>query len=64
MDFKRIQDEFDLVKWYDSIVAGEDCCGSYEFCDKCHKDEENPCAHAMQRLEKGYVRVAVVSVRR
>ncbi len=49
MDFKAEQEKFDLVKWYDSIVAGEDRCGSYEFCENCDKTETEPCAKAALR---------------
>lgn len=51
MDFKAQQKEFDDVKWYDSIVEGNDRCGTYVFCDKCIKTEEYPCARAKARYE-------------
>ena len=38
------QKKFDGVKWFDSIRAGDDQCGSYDFCVECRKDESNPCA--------------------
>ena len=60
MDFKSRQDQFDNVKWYDSVLAGEDKCGSYAFCDKCRKEETYPCARAQHRHENGYIRLAVV----
>ncbi len=60
MDFKNRQDQFDNVKWYDSIVAGEDKCGSYEFCTKCRKNEPFPCARAAHRYSNGYIRLAVI----
>lgn len=60
MDYKRQQDRFDDIKWYDSILAGDDRCGTYEFCGKCRKTETYPCARAMHRYEKGCVRIAVV----
>ena len=60
MDFKNRQDQFDNVKWYDSIVAGEDKCGSYEFCGKCRKNEPFPCARAAHRYNNGYIRLAVI----
>ncbi len=53
MDFKTQQDAFDGVKWYDSILAGCDRCGSYEFCHLCNKAEAYPCARAMDRLAHG-----------
>ncbi len=50
MDFESQQKKFDDIKWYDSIVAGEDRCGSYEFCEKCNKQEPCPCARAIARF--------------
>ncbi len=63
MDFKARQDKLDVIKWYDSIVAGEDRCGTYAFCVKCRKKEEYPCARAEDRYEKRYVRVAIITRR-
>ncbi len=51
MDFKSQQDKFDDIKWYDSILAGYDRCGSYDFCNVCDKSEENPCARAAYRAQ-------------
>lgn len=58
MDYISIQKQFDTVKWFDSIGAGEDRCGSYAFCEKCNIEEANPCAHAIHRYKSGYVRIA------
>lgn len=62
MDFKNQQDQFDVVKWHDSILAGEDRCGSYEFCEKCDKTERYPCARAAYRYKNDgkYIRIAVI----
>ena len=60
MDLQLEQKKFDDVKWYDSILMGEDRCGSYDFCDKCNKFELYPCANAMRRKAKKYVRVGIV----
>lgn len=60
MNFKRQQDRFDEVKWFDSIRAGMDTCGTYVFCDVCKKDEINPCARAAHRHANGYIRIAVI----
>ncbi len=60
MDFQGQQNTFDTVKWYDSIQAGEDRCGTYEFCYKCRKTDEYPCARAAHRHDNGYIRIAVV----
>ncbi len=51
MDFATQQKQFDDVKWYDSIVAGCDLCGSYEFCDACDKALDHPCARAMAKKQ-------------
>ena len=40
------QTELDVKKWLDSERAGIDTCGSYEYCAKCDKSLENPCASA------------------
>ena len=60
MDFKAQQERFDVIKWYDSIVAGCDRCGSYEFCGLCNKEEENPCARAAYKFRKKGVRIATL----
>ena len=60
MSFKSQQMIFDKVKWFDSIQAGEDQCGNYEFCKECRKEELNPCARAAHRYANGYVRIATI----
>ena len=60
MNFKRQQDRFDEVKWFDSIKAGYDTCGTYAFCGACQKTETNPCARAAHRQVNGYIRVATL----
>ena len=63
MNFREYQKGFDRVKWYDSILEGEDRCGTYEFCENCKKSEKYPCARAANRYEKqnkGFVRIAVI----
>ena len=60
MSLKSEQKKFDDVKWYDSILAGEDRCGSYEFCNQCEKETVYPCARAMQKQKTGYVRIGVL----
>ncbi len=49
MDMKFQQEKFDDEKWYDSIVAGEDRCGTYDFCAFCNKEDAYPCANAASR---------------
>lgn len=63
MNYRFEQDKFDKVKWYDSITVGYDCCGTYDFCEKCKKEEEYPCARAMERKEKKRIRIAVIRFR-
>ena len=58
MDLKKKQDEFDVVKWYDSIRIGADTCGEYDFCSYCRKEKTYPCARAMTRADGGYIRLA------
>ena len=60
MSFKSQQKEFDDIKWYDSVLANQDKCGSYEFCGKCRKDEKYPCARAAHRYNHGYIRLAII----
>jgi hypothetical protein len=60
MNLKSQQSIFDDVKWFDSIQAGEDRCGTYAFCKRCRKTDEYPCARAANRMENGYIRVATV----
>lgn len=40
------QNALDVQKWIDSEQKGYDCCGSYDFCAKCDKQVEYPCAVA------------------
>ena len=40
------QNEFDKIKWEDSVKAGRDTCGDYCYCSKCNKSNEYPCAKA------------------
>lgn len=39
------QAELDIVKWTES-EAGVDKCGTYDYCDKCDKAKDFPCARA------------------
>ena len=64
MDFKSRQEQFDKQKWFDSVRAGEDTCGSYDCCSKCCKTEKYPCARAEMRFNGRYIRLAVVRRRR
>ena len=66
MDLQQWQEDFDKKKWIDSMVSGEDTCGSYEFCVKCNKEKEFPCARAFSAFncpKKACVRIAVLRPR-
>lgn len=58
MDLRKKQNEFDKVKWFESIRVGADTCGEYDFCAYCDKREKYPCARAMFRADGGYIRLA------
>lgn len=60
MDYITQQKQFDTMKWFDSVKAGEDQCGSYPFCINCNKDEENPCARAMEKQTGKRIRIALI----
>ncbi len=62
MNFKAQQERFDNIKWYDSIVAGFDRCGSYEFCSACNKEESEPCARAAYRCKRSLVKIATLRI--
>lgn len=63
MDFQAQQKKFDDIKWFDSIIAGEDRCGTYDFCGVCNKEETYPCARAAYKVRKVAVRVAKLPIR-
>ena len=41
------QQELDIQKWNDSLQAGYDTCGTYDYCANCNKELENPCEMAL-----------------
>jgi hypothetical protein len=43
---QELQNKLDIQKWIDSQRENRDLCGSYDFCSKCNKSLENPCAIA------------------
>ena len=52
---KQLQDkqnELDVIKWHDSEVSG-DTCGTYEYCVRCDKQIDNPCARAYYDFRTG-----------
>jgi hypothetical protein len=63
MTLEQEQSKFDAVKWFDSISAGEDKCGSYEFCGECNKNISSPCARAARRYARGGFRVATLIIK-
>ena len=36
--YKNEQKKLDEIKWKESVEAGEDKCGSYEYCAVCVKE--------------------------
>ena len=58
VDYKAEQEKFDKIKWLDSVQVGQDTCGEYDFCPYCVKSEQFPCARAMHRKGKKYIRLA------
>ncbi len=42
---KDKQNELDAIKWTDSEISG-DTCGTYEYCVRCDKEADYPCARA------------------
>lgn len=46
------QKKFDEQKWLESEKLGCDTCGTYNFCQKCDKSVENPCATAKAKHSK------------
>lgn len=52
------QAELDVTKWLKSEKIGRDMCGEFDFCEKCDKNLENPCAKAYDAFEKSKKLVA------
>lgn len=52
------QNALDIQKWIDSEQKGYDCCGSYDFCAKCDKQVEYPCAVAYDAFNEKTVKAA------
>ncbi|MCH5315506.1 MAG: helix-turn-helix transcriptional regulator [Eubacterium sp.] len=42
---EKKQEELDAIKWCDSELS-RDTCGTYNYCVKCDKTKEYPCATA------------------
>ena len=45
-NLQEMQQELDAAKWNDGLVSGNDPCGTYDYCAKCDKTVEYPCAQA------------------
>lgn len=46
------QQQLDVAKWVDSENKGYDCCGTYDYCVKCDKEKQYPCAVAYDAFTK------------
>ena len=51
MAISKKQEELDEIKWYIGQELGCDPCGTFAYCGKCKKDEENPCEKALKRYK-------------
>lgn len=49
---KNLQHELDVKKWLESEKAHKDLCSTYDFCKKCDKSKNNPCALAYTSFNK------------
>lgn len=47
-----LQNELDLKKWLESEKAHKDLCSTYDFCSKCDKENDQPCALAYTLYNK------------
>jgi hypothetical protein len=63
-NYRSEQEQFDKIKWYDSIREGKDMCGTYRFCSYCRKDSSDPCARAAHRYQNKFTRVAILRPRK
>ena len=51
-ELKALQDELDVMKWNDTQArGGQDTCGTYDYCVKCDKSTDFPCARAKTVFE-------------
>ena len=64
MTLEREQRIFDDVKWFESVRAKSDLCGSYAFCGACNKNLSYPCARASRLYSREVFRVATVILKR
>ena len=52
MSLTKKQIELDKIKWIKSEEEGKDACGSFDYCVKCDKTQENPCDKAYTKYNK------------
>ena len=52
MALTKKQMELDKAKWINSEELGTDACGTFDYCEKCNKDVENPCDKAYKAFHK------------
>ncbi len=52
MAITKKQRELDAIKWLKSEEMGMDACGSFDYCVKCDKNNENPCDKAFTAFNK------------
>ena len=52
MALSKKQKELDQIKWYIGNELGGDPCGTFEYCEYCKKEEENPCEKALKRYKE------------
>jgi hypothetical protein len=50
-ELQKLQQELDVNKWTDGQAKGVDPCGTYDYCAKCDKAAEYPCATAKTAFE-------------
>lgn len=51
MATSKKQEELDEIKWYLGQELGCDPCGTFAYCKKCKREEENPCEKALERYK-------------
>lgn len=50
MALTKKQKELDVIKWNISCEQGKDACGTFDYCEKCNKNLENPCDKAYKKF--------------
>ncbi len=56
---QQLQNDLDIKKWLESEKEKKDLCGTYDFCIKCDKTKETPCAVAYTLLNKKRKRISL-----